>query len=509
MIKCSKCGAELSDDTRFCSYCGSKIDSSTPPPPPIIEEPVISGSNQSERFSGVVENPHVPKSLADKAKDKGIQIWNKLSLYGKITTVSVAAFVMLFLVALMAGKIAAVIISVVQIVLAVCSILMHKGIIKLEQKLLWAKWLALAISILLVALNIMSYSWGTTSDAGDDRTTPPSISTGLEDSDEQQGETFEPSEILRTEKNGFDSTSNEVYNLAGYTVEIPSYWKSENLIDGGFQRYSETGGKVAMLQVTASEEGDDNYPVTFDGLMDDNDNMIKAIEATAFSEVTSYEIVDTGVIKGILYKGTMEDQNSGLTGYGEWFTFPSEIDRNWCTLILSQTENTEYSYVDDFAKIIQSIKPAEEIVDVTEDYPETPMEPVVEDPEPVENLTVENCPDLASLLALRDPGDPSVSEFASKYYGQIIEFDGCVMNMQNNGNYTTRWNVLLGAGDYDENSALGPNFRLTDVNFYDMNVTGGDSLYAGLNVRVVAEVGNYNSNSQLFELDIVGIHIRD
>lgn len=87
-------------------------------------------------------------------------MWNKLSLYGKITTVSVAVFALLFLVALLAGKVAAAIIAVVQIALAVVSILMHKGVIKLEQKKLWFKWLALAVAILFAVLNIMSYSWG-------------------------------------------------------------------------------------------------------------------------------------------------------------------------------------------------------------------------------------------------------------------------------------------------------------------------------------------------------------
>ena len=140
---------------------------------------------------------------------------------------------------------------------------------------------------------------------------------------------------------------------------------------------------------------------------------------------------------------------------------------------------------------------------------ETPNSTTEPTTEPAENLTVENCPDLAALLTLRDPGDPSVAAFASKYYGQVIEFDGCVMNMQHHGDFDTRWDVLLGAGDYDENSALGPNFRLTDVNFYDINVSGGDSVYAGLNVHIVAEVGDYNSNSQLFELDIISMDIKN
>ena len=145
-----------------------------------------------------------------------------------------------------------------------------------------------------------------------------------------------------------------------------------------------------------------------------------------------------------------------------------------------------------------------------------PNKPVENDPsgssaetEPAQNPTAENCLDLAALLALRDPGDPSVAAFASKYYGQVIEFDGCVNSIQNHEDYTTRWDVLLGAGNFDENSAIGPNFRLTNVNFSDMNVSGGDSIYAGLNVHVIAEVGTYNPNPQLFELDIISIHIRD
>lgn len=174
--------------------------------------------------------------------------------------------------------------------------------------------------------------------------------------------------------------------------------------------------------------------------------------------------------------------------------------------------NTEFDQGDIFKKdaaiVITYHMPEEDDPNrsVDSETPNTTTEPTTE---PAENLTVENCSDLAALLALHDPGDPSVSTFASKYYGQIIEFDGCVMDMQHHGDFDTRWDVLLGAGDYDENSALGPNFRLTDVNFYDMNVSGGDSVYAGLNVHIVAEVGDYNSNSQLFELDIISMTIRN
>ena len=39
-MKCLKCGAELSEDTKFCSYCGAKVEAQTeiPPIPPEVEE---------------------------------------------------------------------------------------------------------------------------------------------------------------------------------------------------------------------------------------------------------------------------------------------------------------------------------------------------------------------------------------------------------------------------------------------------------------------------------------
>ena len=58
-----------------------------------------------------------------------------------------------------------------------------------------------------------------------------------------------------------------------------------------------------MLQVAAQAETDDSYPVTFDGLMSDNDNMIAMIESTAFKDVTDYEVIDTGVIKASFVLG--------------------------------------------------------------------------------------------------------------------------------------------------------------------------------------------------------------
>ena len=161
-MKCSKCGAELSDDSKYCSYCGNKIEAATPPPVDDKADtpPIPQVDNAKEEKAGRAKSD-APKSLGDKVKDKGIKIWSNLSLYGKVATVSIAAFALLCLIALLAGKVTAVVIAIVQIAMAVVSILMHKGVINLEQKKMWLKWLVLAVAILLTVLNVVSYSWGT------------------------------------------------------------------------------------------------------------------------------------------------------------------------------------------------------------------------------------------------------------------------------------------------------------------------------------------------------------
>lgn len=146
MIKCSKCGAELSDDTRFCSYCGNKIEATTPPP--IVEDDETPDSSQSEPANASTPRSDAPKSLADKIKDKASDKWRKLNTYSKVTTVAIAVFVLLCLVAFLFGKTAAGIIAVLQIVLTVAALLMKKQIIKVPKS--WIHFVALALAVVLL-----------------------------------------------------------------------------------------------------------------------------------------------------------------------------------------------------------------------------------------------------------------------------------------------------------------------------------------------------------------------
>lgn len=146
MIKCSKCGAELSDDTRFCSYCGNKIEATTPPP--IVEDDENPDAAQSEPANASTPKSDAPKSLADKIKDKASDKWRKLNTYSKVTTVAIAVFVLLCLVAFLFGKTAAGIIAVLQIMLTVAALLMKKQIIKVPKS--WIHFVALALAVVLL-----------------------------------------------------------------------------------------------------------------------------------------------------------------------------------------------------------------------------------------------------------------------------------------------------------------------------------------------------------------------
>lgn len=158
-MRCSKCGAELSEDTKFCSYCGNKVE--IPPKQETVSEEDIPPISLDEQVQDSQNQKEPPKSLADRMKEKASAKWGKLSTYGKIATVAIAVFALLFIVALLSGKTAAIIIAVLQIALFVVAVLMHRGIIKIEQKKVWLKWLLLGIAALLTVLNVMSYSWGT------------------------------------------------------------------------------------------------------------------------------------------------------------------------------------------------------------------------------------------------------------------------------------------------------------------------------------------------------------
>lgn len=129
----------------------------------------------------------------------------------------------------------------------------------------------------------------------------------------------------------------------------------------------------------------------------------------------------------------------------------------------------------------------------------------------VEILTVGNCKDLAEILSKKDEFDPLIKEFAQKYAGRTIEFDGNTASVQQHGNYKTRFDYLISPGDYSETTVSGPSFQFRDVNYSDLHLTGDnvpDTFRVGLNIHIIATVGQYNETSGLFQLKPVSIKMR-
>ncbi len=127
--------------------------------------------------------------------------------------------------------------------------------------------------------------------------------------------------------------------------------------------------------------------------------------------------------------------------------------------------------------------------------------------ETAEVLTVDNCPEMAELFSA---GDPSPSDFAAKYAGRTIEFDGNIANLAHHDSAKTRYDVLIHAGDYSTEHVRGPEMRYTDISLsYDLGADDNlDVINTGMNVHITAKVGKYNKYQGILELTPISMSMR-
>lgn len=126
-------------------------------------------------------------------------------------------------------------------------------------------------------------------------------------------------------------------------------------------------------------------------------------------------------------------------------------------------------------------------------------------------LTPANSPELAALLALTDYCAPEVAAFAAAHSGQTIAFPGYVGALAPHDGATTRYDFLIGAGDFSETSVLGPAFQFRDVNATNnLRWVGAvpDSIGVGTNLSVTAQVDRYEQSSCLLLLEPVSTGVR-
>lgn len=128
-----------------------------------------------------------------------------------------------------------------------------------------------------------------------------------------------------------------------------------------------------------------------------------------------------------------------------------------------------------------------------------------------EVITPQNNQEFAALLKVPDYCDSANPDFATKYKGKTVAFDGSIVHMAPHGDYETRYDFLLGPGDKGPSTGIGPAFKYEDVNILDLKLTGTEipaTVRAGDKFRFVAEVGEFNAKQCLFFLDPVSTEIR-
>lgn len=157
----------------------------------------------------------------------------------------------------------------------------------------------------------------------------------------------------------------------------------------------------------------------------------------------------------------------------------------------------------------ESPEPAEEPED--EPAPE-PTETAVDVPATDEILTIENNEDLKALLT-SSADDELSREFASKYMGRTIAFDGYISALAPHEDYKTRFNMMFDVGDGFDGPVRGPGFRLIDVSITgDLNLTGDnipDNLALEQKVRATLKVVDWDESLGVFRGDPVMTEIRD
>jgi len=126
-------------------------------------------------------------------------------------------------------------------------------------------------------------------------------------------------------------------------------------------------------------------------------------------------------------------------------------------------------------------------------------------------LTRKNIPELAALLKLTDTCSPDIAAFAAAYEGQTISFQGSIGAMGPHGRAKTRYDILIGAGDFSTTTSRGPAFQFRDVNTVsDLHYVGPipDTIGVGTNLTATAEVDRYIEKHCLFLLEPVTTAVR-
>ena len=251
----------------------------------------------------------------------------------------------------------------------------------------------------------------------------------------------------------------------------------------------------------------------------DFETVEESFKANGFTNIKLEKIED--LITGWLTKdGEVEEVSvGGDAGYasGSWVSADTEVIIRYHTFptestaseslatesiatesIATESIATESIATESIAaESTQEVTPTQESLAIVEDA-------IEENDQADEILTADNCEELADILLNKDAPYESYVDFASKYEGRTIEFDGRIDYLVNHENYNTRYDILVSAGDYNPDTQIGPTFKFEDVGLWDLGLDYL-SISVGMNVRIIAEVEEFNYDTGIFFLDPISV----
>ena len=255
------------------------------------------------------------------------------------------------------------------------------------------------------------------------------------------------------------------------------------------------------------DDGKINLPISSNDLKDANyQDVVAKFENAGFINVKT-EVIDDLVLGWLTKDGEVEEVSvDGYTSFSTNSRYPADIEIvvSYHTFPADEEEEAAESATPESTV---EAEPTEKAQSTEETQSTEKTQPSIGE----EIITVDNNEEFAAVLNTKDPGDQIIKEFAEKYAGRTIEFDGNIANMSYHGSYTTRYDFLISPWDYNETSASGPNFKFEDVNVSDLHLIGDnvpDAIGIGDNLHFIAKIINYNETQELFFLEPISTEVR-
>ena len=255
------------------------------------------------------------------------------------------------------------------------------------------------------------------------------------------------------------------------------------------------------------DDGKINLPISSNDLKDANyQDVVAKFENAGFTNVKT-EVLDDLVLGWLTKDGEVEEVSvDGYTTFSTASRYPAdtEIVVSYHTFPADEEEEAAESSTPESTV---EVEPTEKAQSTEETQSTEKTQPSTGE----EIITVDNNEEFAAVMNTKDPVDQIIKEFAEKYAGRTIEFDGNIANMSYHGGYTTRYDFLISPWDYSETSVSGPNFQFEDCSVFDLNLIGDnipDAVGMGDNLHFVAKILNYDETSQLFYLDPISTEVR-